>query len=113
MLPALSVQPAKYGTLDPSYLEASMQSGVEYLLFYGPDIYYNRTFILEDYNNRGTITIGEAATGALVPVAHNHENPVLVIDGQQDVVFCGSFGLQLFGPGDCGYGPSASLHRRK
>lgn len=107
LLPALVVQPARFGKLDPSYLEASIQPGVEFLLFYGPNIYYNRTFILQDYANRGTITLGEAATGALVPTANKYEGPVLVIDGEQDTVFCGSLGLELLGPGNCGTGPSS------
>lgn len=107
LLPAFGVDPAKYGNLDPSYLKATIQSGVEFLLFYGPNIYYNRTFILQDYANRGTITLGEAASGALVPTAPQYTKPVLVIDGEQDVVFCGFLGLELLGTGNCGAGPTS------
>ncbi|KAE8450569.1 hypothetical protein EG329_006300 [Mollisiaceae sp. DMI_Dod_QoI] len=109
LLPAFGVQPARYGNLDPGYLEATSQPGVEFLLFYGPGTYYNRSFIVQDYNNRGTITLGEAATGAFVPTAQKYKGPVLVIDGQQDTVFCGFLGLPLLGPGNCGTGPFSKL----
>ncbi|KUJ10286.1 uncharacterized protein LY89DRAFT_675142 [Mollisia scopiformis] len=107
LLPALGVQPSRYGNLDPSYLEASIQSGVEFLLFYGPNTYYDRTFILQDYANRGIITLGEAASGALVPTALSYKGPVLVIDGEQDTVFCGFLALEFLGPGNCGSGPTS------
>jgi hypothetical protein len=107
LLPAFSVDPVKYGNLDLSYLEATIQSGVEFLLFYGPNVHYNRTFILQDYTNRGTITLGEAASGALVPTAPQYKGPVLVIDGEQDVVFCGFLGLELLGTGNCGVGSAS------
>lgn len=107
LLPAFDVDPVRYGDLDPSYLEATIQSGVEFLLFYGPNIYYNRTFILQDYNNRGTITLGEAASSAFVPTAPQYKGPVLVIDGEEDVVFCGFLGLELLGAGNCGIGPTS------
>lgn len=107
LLPAFGVDPVKYRNLDPSYLEATIQPGVEFLLFYGPKIYYNRDFILQDYANRGTITIGEAASGALVPTASQYKGPVLVIDGEQDVVFCGTLGLEFLGTGNCGVGSTS------
>lgn len=106
---------AKYASLDPGYLQATIQSGVAALLFYGPGKYYDTTFIAQDYNNRGTITVGEAATGALVPTAHAYAGSVLVISGQEDVVFCGSFGLPgipllgFLGTGNCGTGPNNKL----
>lgn len=107
LTPAFAVDPVKHGNLDPSYLEATVESGAEFLLFYGPDVYYNRTFIHQDYLNRGTITIGEAASCALVPTASDYKNPVLVIDGEQDTVFCGSLGLEPLGPGNCGFGSTS------
>ncbi|KAF8863223.1 hypothetical protein BDZ45DRAFT_738558 [Acephala macrosclerotiorum] len=114
LVPAVGVNYAKYGSLDPGYLQATIQSGVAALLFYGPGQYYDTNFIAQDYNNRGTITVGEAATGALIPTAHAYKGSVLVISGQEDVVFCGSFGfpgtpLGLLGAGNCGTGPTNKL----
>lgn len=72
------------------------------MLFYGPYEHYDPNFIALDYAARGTITIGEAITGALgISVAEEYTGSVLVLTGNQDVVFCGSFDLPIDGPGNC------------
>lgn len=105
LLPAQLVQPDKYGPLTVGYLQATSEPGIEYLLFYGPPgTNYDPVFVHQDYQNRGTITVGEAASSALVPTASRYRGSVFVMTGQQDVVFCGSLGFLGGGPGNCGSG---------
>ncbi|KAH6716910.1 hypothetical protein BKA61DRAFT_671380 [Leptodontidium sp. MPI-SDFR-AT-0119] len=108
LLPAQLVQPSH--SLLLGYLQASSESGVEYLLFYGPPgVNYDPAFIHQDYEKRDTLTVGEAASSALIPTAHRYTGSVFVMTGQQDVVFCGSFGFQGGGPGNCGVGAYSIL----
>lgn len=51
-------------------------------------------------------------TGALgIGTATEYKGSVLVITGQQDVPFCGTTGLEISGPGNCGRGPSSILEQ--
>ena len=87
LLPAVLTDSTTYGFLnsDLGYLIANSLSGVEYLLYYGPYQYYDPSFIALDYAARGTITIGEALTGALgISVAEEYTGSVLVLNGNQD-----------------------------
>ncbi len=87
LLPAVLTDSARYGYLngDLGYLIANSLFGVEYLLYYGPYQYYDPSFIALDYAARGTITIGEAITGALgISVAEEYTGSVLVLNGNQD-----------------------------
>ena len=94
------------------YLHATSESGTAFLLQYAP--YYDTAFFHQDFANRGTITVGEGVSGALgITAAPQYAKPVFVITGQQDTVFCGSTGLQLSGPGNCGSGPSGVLAQTK
>ena len=93
-----------YGFLndDLGYLIANSLAGIEYFLFFGPGQYYDPSFIALDYTARGTITIGEAITGALgKSVAEEYTGSVLVLTGNRDVVFCGTLYLPIEGPGNC------------
>jgi pimeloyl-ACP methyl ester carboxylesterase len=110
LLPARLIQPNMYGSLPVGYLAANSQSGVDFLLFYGPGEYYDTQFIAWDYQTRGTISVDEGATGALgIFQANQYTGRVLVITGQQDVVFCGTTGLEASGVGNCGSGSSSLL----
>jgi hypothetical protein len=110
LLPAAIVEPARYGNLPVGYLEASSPQGVAFELFYGPGKYYDEAFIAADYKARGTITVGEGVTGALgIVTAPNYKAPVLVMTGQQDVIFCGSTGFEFSGVGNCGTATSGIL----
>ncbi|EKD19781.1 ctr copper transporter family protein [Drepanopeziza brunnea f. sp. 'multigermtubi' MB_m1] len=105
LLPAQLVQPSTYGPLTVGYLLPTSEPGVEYLLFYGPPgTNYDPEFIHQDYLNRGTLTLGEAVSSALIPTASRYKGSVFVMTGQQDVVFCGSLGFIGGGPGNCGNG---------
>ena len=87
LLSATLTDSARYGFLsgDLGYLIANSLSGVEYLLYYGPYQYYDLSYIALDYAARGTITIGEAITGALgISVAEEYTGSVLVLNGNQD-----------------------------
>lgn len=94
---------ARYGYLnDLGYLIANSLPGVQYLLFYGPGQHFDTNYVALDYAARGTTTIGEAITGALgISVAEDYTGSVLVLNGNQDAVFCGYFDLLIEGPGNC------------
>ncbi|CZR62399.1 uncharacterized protein PAC_12296 [Phialocephala subalpina] len=81
LVPAVGVNYAKYGSLDPGYLQASIQSGVAALLFHGPGQYYNTSFIAQDYNNRGPSRDSRAETIGLcerLTDGHVHEYSGLI-----------------------------------
>lgn len=59
LLPAAEVEPERYGSLPDGYLEADSESGIAFLLFYGPGEYYDETFVASDYRKRGIISVGE------------------------------------------------------
>jgi hypothetical protein len=64
---------------------------------------YDPVFIEQSFENRGIITVGEGVTGTIaITPAPEYTNPILVITGEQDVLFCGSLGLELTGSGNCG-----------
>jgi pimeloyl-ACP methyl ester carboxylesterase len=88
-------------SLPVGYLQATSRTGVAYLLFFGPGVFYDTAFINRDYDNRGTVTVGEGASGAVgIGVAPYYRKPVLVISGEQDVLFCGTTALDGK-PGNC------------
>jgi hypothetical protein len=91
------------------YLQATNPSGTAFLLFYAP--YYDPVFIQQDYENRGTITVGEGVSGAIgIVQAPQYTKPIFVVNGDQDTVFCGTTGLEINGPGNCNNGIMASTH---
>ena len=94
------------------YLHANSESGAAFLLQYAP--YYDTDFFHQDFLDRGTITVGEGVSGALgITVAPDYAKPVFVITGQHDTVFCGTTGLEVSGPGNCGSGLSGMLAQTK
>jgi pimeloyl-ACP methyl ester carboxylesterase len=102
LLPAAFVDPNRFGRLGPTYLAADNELGVEYLLFYkGTKPTYDPALVQADFDARGTITLGEAISGAIPPSAPNFKGSVYVMTGQQDVVFCGKLGLKSDPPSDC------------
>lgn len=114
LLPAATIDPVRYGGLPIGYLIGSSPSGVAFELFYGPGKYYDEMYIDWDYRSRGTISVGEGVTGAVgIMTANKYKGDVLVITGQQDVPFCGSLGLTINGPGNCGSGKSSILEQTR
>jgi hypothetical protein len=102
--PAALVDPQRFGNLGATYLAATYAPGVQYLLFYtssGGKQYFDPALSKADYDARGTITVGEAISGALPTIANKFKGSVYVMTGQQDVVFCGKLGLQTDPPSDC------------
>jgi len=87
--------------LPVGYLQATSRAGVAYLLFYGPGRFYDTNFIKQDYDNRGTVTAGEGVSGSSgIGVAARYKKPVLLINGDRDVLFCGTTALDGR-PGNC------------
>jgi hypothetical protein len=73
-------------------------------LFYGPGLYYDTNFISQDYDNRGTVTVGEGVSGSAgIGPAPGYVKPILLINGKQDVLFCGTTALDGK-PGNCDNG---------
>lgn len=107
--PAATVDPTRFGTLLPGYVEATNEAGTTFLFFYNATGGYDPTFANYDYSIRGTMTIGEAATGAeSIATAGAYTRPVLVVTGQEDNIFCNPTGLQAT-PGNCGSGSTGLL----
>lgn len=85
----------------PGYLQATSRAGVSYLLFYGPGRFYDTNFIRQDYDNRGIVTAGEGVSGSSgIGVAPKYAKPILLINGEQDVLFCGTTATDGK-PGNC------------
>lgn len=82
VLPADVADPIRYGGLDVGYLELTSLSGFTTLLF-GPAGSYDVNVLLADFNMRGTISVGEAATIAFgTSTAAAYTGPVFVMNGQ-------------------------------
>ena len=94
ILPASLVLP-RYRSLPLGYLTISSLPGFR-ALFYSFPSTYNASLFTYDFANRGTITVGEAATLAFgVNTASAYEGSVLVATGQHDVIFCNVLGVDL------------------
>ena len=94
--PADIAQPARYGNLAPGYLEGTNEAGIT-TAFWWPGG-YDPAFAAYDYSIRGTIPLGEGATVAVATtVATAYKNPVYVISGEHDEIFC----AQLLGAPSC------------
>jgi hypothetical protein len=86
------------------YLQPTSRAGTAYLLFYGPGAYYDTNFVNQDYDNRGTVTAGEGVSGSAgIGSAPGYVKPILLINGEQDVLFCGTTALDGK-PGNCANG---------
>ena len=90
--------------LDPTYLVLTNHIAAENFFYFGN---YSSTVADFDYRHRGTFTAGELATILLGQVpAPKFTGTVLVINGQEDEIFCTTRPVvPLTGPvGQCGYG---------
>ena len=97
LLPASIAQPARYADYNMGYLEFSDETGTTYE-FYTATGDYDTTFANLDYQNRGTIAVGEATTLALtVTSAPSYKGPVYVMTGQNDQIMCGVTRVDLSG----------------
>ena len=93
-LPADLLQPQRFGNLSPFYLEFSSIPSIQELFFYPGG--YSYDLFEYDTSKRGTISLGEAATVALTSnIAADYTNPVYVVTGEKDAVFCNFSGLNL------------------
>ena len=109
-LPADTLQPARFGNLPVGYLEISSQSGVQSLFFAGGSIDYDLALFSYDFSIRGVISLGEAVTiASSVQTASQYTNPVFVVTGQEDAIFCNLLGLDLLLDLGCGSGSSSYL----
>lgn len=94
ILPASLVLP-RYRSLPLGYLTISSLPGFR-ALFYSSPSTYNASLFTYDFANRGTITVGEAASLAFgVNTASAYEGSVLVATGQHDAIFCNVLGVDL------------------
>lgn len=87
-LPAALVNLGRFGSLllDPTYTAATSYKGLKPCLYNGD---YNATVAESEFENRGTLTLGELATSLLgqgeAPV---YEGDLFVLNGDLDGVFC-------------------------
>lgn len=107
--PAALVAPGKYGSLDYSYLQATNKTGTQIIFYRGK---YSNRILDYDFENRGTVTLGEAITGALGQFpAPSFKGAVFVLNGNEDAIFCQDsieHGLAGFA-GNCSNGFSSSV----
>jgi pimeloyl-ACP methyl ester carboxylesterase len=108
--PAALVNPVEYGNLDPSYLEATNETGTTEIFYY--DL-FDPAIACYDFAHRGTATLGGFATTLVgqqpAPAFHG---PVFVLNGNDDVLFCEPASSQpiLGQPGNCSAGPDQGVH---
>lgn len=89
LLPAALVSP-RFSQLNLGYLAMSNKAGRASLLFSNDQSEYDAELIDFDYARMGTVTSGEAVSALFINrVAENYTNPVMVITGHQDQIFCG------------------------
>lgn len=110
-LPAAVVSPTEFGglLLDPTYLLSSSKNGTKSVEFYGD---YDAEFVQYDLDHRGTVTLGEVATGTLgqIPAPH-FKGAVFVLNGNEDGIFCEDGPVQALAtvPGNCSKGYSSGV----
>jgi pimeloyl-ACP methyl ester carboxylesterase len=110
ILPASIANPAKYGDLNPCYLQTVIKADVTKVFFYPGG--YDIALTDYDWTVRGTLSCGEAVTGVIsIGTASEYNHPVYVINGQYDEIFCNV--LPPLTSADCGYGSSSILAKTK
>jgi pimeloyl-ACP methyl ester carboxylesterase len=106
-LPADTLQPSRFGNLPVGYLEVSSESGDRSLFFAGG---YDPALFSYDFSIRGTVSLGEAVTiASSIQIATKYTNPVFVVTGQDDAIFCNLLGLDILLNTGCGSGSSSFL----
>jgi hypothetical protein len=93
LLPA-SLEDPRFAGLALGYLEVSSHSDFSWL-FYTPGE-HDQGITNLDWATRGTVTLGEAATGATgSQTASEYTGPVFVVTGIHDSVFCSTLTLNI------------------
>lgn len=93
---AATVEPTRYGTLDPGYTELLTREVVRQLFYSppndAPNAPYDPAVLNNDFERRGTISIGEIATAYFgnLQKAESYKGHVLIATGQNDIIFCGN-----------------------
>lgn len=86
-------------TYTPGYLVTSNKEGRRNTFYSRPILDFSLTLYDRDFEKKDTLTLGEALTQNLYN-STSYSNPVFVLTGKQDAVFCGN-GSRLLGTPDC------------
>lgn len=105
VLPAAIADPVKYGDLPVGYVEVTSEQGDTNAFFAGG---YDPTLQALDFKIRGTIAAGELVTFPFATTeATEYKEPVFVITGDNDHIFCSPTAGLL--PPSCGTGATNML----
>ncbi|KAI9730400.1 MAG: hypothetical protein M1834_005910 [Cirrosporium novae-zelandiae] len=109
VIPAALVDTSTFGSLPLGYLATSSLSG-RISLFMSPSTSdWDQKIASYDWARQGTVTLGEAVSGLFITdVAKNYTNPVFVLTGHEDQIFCG-LSLPALGTTNCGNGSQGYL----
>ena len=86
-------------TYVPGYLVSSSKLGRENTFYSNPLSDFSPTLYDRDFEKKDTLALGEALTQDIYN-STTYTNPVYVLTGKQDAVFCGN-GSRLLGTPDC------------
>lgn len=113
LLPADIVDPARFGNLNPGYLEFPTFSGWSYLFWWPGAGAFDPALQSLDFGLRATFATGEVITFALaINIAPRYKGPVYIVTGQHDAIFCNPLGLQQ-SQLDCGTSTSGYVASTK
>ena len=105
-LPAVLVDPAKYGDLAVGYLEVSSESGDVNVFFHAGA--FDPAMQALDWISRDTLALGDLASFPFSTIeAPEYQAPVFVVTGGSDNIFCNPTALLL--PPNCGNGDASIL----
>ena len=86
-------------TYTPGYLVSSSKEGRRNTFYSNPLSDFSSALYDRDFEKKDTLALGEALTQDIYN-STNYANPVYVLTGKQDAVFCGN-GSRLLGTPDC------------
>lgn len=108
LLPASFQDTDRFGQLSLSYFSSNSRPGRQHLCFAGASS-YSPEIMDRDFEQRGTVTLGEMVTGISAPYpAPAYRGKVFVLTGDEDTIFCSS--LLGFGKADCGTSESGLVY---
>ena len=87
------------GPYVPGYLVSSSKEGRRNTFYSNPIIDFSPALYDRDFKKKDILTLGEALTQNIYNCT-SYTNPVYVLTGKQDAVFCGN-GSRLLGTPDC------------
>lgn len=97
---------SRFSDLALGYLAMSSEDGRDQLLFTSDQSEWDSGLSDYDFVRQGTVTVGEAISSLFInDVATDYTNPVLVLTGHKDQIFCG-LSLPSLGEANCGEGDS-------